>query len=83
LLVTSAVHMPRSMACFRAPGWEVTPYPADFSRGPEAFHFGLVDNLADLDEAVHEWAGLVFYGSQLHSGAVSCAERSALRDGVC
>ncbi|HZF30791.1 MAG TPA: YdcF family protein [Gammaproteobacteria bacterium] len=61
LLVTSAVHMPRSMACFRAAGWEVTPYPADFSRGPEAFHFGLVDNLADLDEAVHEWAGLVFY----------------------
>lgn len=30
LLVTSAWHMPRSMALFRAAGWNVTPYPVDF-----------------------------------------------------
>jgi uncharacterized SAM-binding protein YcdF (DUF218 family) len=61
LLVTSAAHMPRSMACFRAAGWEVIPYPADFTRGPSAFYFGLADNLSDLDEAAHEWVGLLFY----------------------
>lgn len=61
LLITSAVHMPRSVACFRAAGWTITPYPADFSRGPEPFHFGLVDNLADLDTAAHEWVGLLYY----------------------
>jgi uncharacterized SAM-binding protein YcdF (DUF218 family) len=61
LLVTSAVHMPRAVACFRAAGWDVTPYPADFSRGPEALHFDLVDNLTDLNTAAHEWVGLLYY----------------------
>ncbi|HEX5049616.1 MAG TPA: YdcF family protein [Gammaproteobacteria bacterium] len=61
LLVTSAVHMPRAVACFRAAGWDVIPYPTDFSRGPAALHFGLTDNLQDLDEAAHEWVGLLFY----------------------
>lgn len=61
LLVTSAVHMPRSVACFRAAGWAITPYPTDFARGPEPFHFGLVDNLADVDLAAHEWVGLLYY----------------------
>jgi uncharacterized SAM-binding protein YcdF (DUF218 family) len=61
LLVTSAFHMPRSVACFRAAGWDVTPYPTDFRRGPSAWHFGLVDNLGDLDIAAHEWLGLVYY----------------------
>ena len=31
LLLTSALHMPRSMALFRAAGWNVTPYPVGFS----------------------------------------------------
>lgn len=61
LLVTSAVHMPRAVACFRAAGWQVVPYPADFSRGPRPWHFGLVDNLEDLDAAAHEWVGLFYY----------------------
>ena len=30
LLVTSAWHMPRSMALFRAAGWNITPYPVDY-----------------------------------------------------
>jgi uncharacterized SAM-binding protein YcdF (DUF218 family) len=61
LLVTSAFHMPRAVACFRAVGWEVVPYPTDFRRGPNPLHFELVDNLADLDLAAHEWLGLVYY----------------------
>jgi uncharacterized SAM-binding protein YcdF (DUF218 family) len=42
-------------------GWEVVPYPTDFRRGPNPLHFELVDNLADLDLAAHEWLGLVYY----------------------
>jgi uncharacterized SAM-binding protein YcdF (DUF218 family) len=61
LLVTSASHMPRAVACFRAVDWEITPYPTDFRRGPSAFHYGLVDNLQTLDLAAHEWLGLVYY----------------------
>jgi len=61
LLVTSALHMPRAVACFRAVGWEVIPYPTDFRRGPSPFHYGLIDNLQDLDLAAHEWLGLVYY----------------------
>ena len=33
LLLTSAWHMPRSMAAFRAAGWNVTAYPVDFRSG--------------------------------------------------
>jgi len=61
LLVTSAFHMPRAMGCFRAAGWEVVPYPTDYQRGPTPLHFQMVENLADLDLAVHEWLGLCYY----------------------
>jgi uncharacterized SAM-binding protein YcdF (DUF218 family) len=61
LLVTSAAHMPRSMACFRAAGWEPTPYPADFKTGESLWSFGLTGNLRVLDFAAHEWVGLVYY----------------------
>jgi uncharacterized SAM-binding protein YcdF (DUF218 family) len=33
LLLTSAWHMPRALALFRAAGWNVTPYPVDFRTG--------------------------------------------------
>lgn len=61
LLVTSAFHLPRAVACFRAVGWNVVPYPADFQRGPDRWYFGLVGNLNDSDLASHEWLGLVYY----------------------
>lgn len=62
LLVTSAYHMPRSVACFRAAGWDVTPYPTDFKRGGSPFFFsGFMDNLANVDYATHEWFGLIYY----------------------
>lgn len=65
LLVTSAFHMWRAHACFRANNWEVIPYPTDFMRSPK-LHFGLSlfsfsDNLAVLDLAAHEWIGLLYY----------------------
>ena len=65
IVVTSAIHMPRVMACFRAAGWpEVVPYPTDFKvalAGVDASDFFVADNLQLLDEATHEWVGLLYY----------------------
>jgi uncharacterized SAM-binding protein YcdF (DUF218 family) len=61
LVVTSAFHLPRTVACFRAVDWNVVPYPADYRRGPSLFGVALADNLEDLDLAAHEWLGLVYY----------------------
>jgi uncharacterized SAM-binding protein YcdF (DUF218 family) len=65
VVVTSAMHMPRTVACFRAAGWgDVIPYPTDFKVVLEGFDnsdLQVADNLALLDAALHEWIGLVFY----------------------
>jgi uncharacterized SAM-binding protein YcdF (DUF218 family) len=67
LLVTSAGHMPRSMGCFRAVGWEMTPWPVDYrTAGPPELGIDLLSldvagSLSLLDEAVYEWLGLVYY----------------------
>jgi len=61
LLVTSAMHMPRAVACFRAAGWDVTPYPTNFRRLAQPFTLALPDNLEDVDLAAHEWFGLLYY----------------------
>jgi uncharacterized SAM-binding protein YcdF (DUF218 family) len=39
LLITSASHMPRSMACFRKVGLQITPYPAHFVAEKPNFGF--------------------------------------------
>lgn len=59
LLITSASHMPRAMACFRASEWEVVPYPTDFRAG--RWRFSVRDNLELIDTASHEWLGLLYY----------------------
>jgi len=65
VVVTSAMHMPRTIACFRAAGWgEVIPYPTDHKVviGPwGAGTFQVADNLSLLDAGAHEWIGLVYY----------------------
>lgn len=65
LLVTSAYHMPRAIAAFRAAGFPVEAYPVDWrTRGSidAARPFGaLSDGLARTDAAVHEWIGLLAY----------------------
>ena len=64
VVVTSASHMPRTVACFRAAGWEVVPQPADYHvviGGVDAGTFQISDNLALLDVALHEWVGLAYY----------------------
>lgn len=63
LLVTSAIHMPRAVGCFRAAGFRVKAYPVEGTNrsypfagfGPGAYA------LFDLDEAAKEWIGLVAY----------------------
>jgi uncharacterized SAM-binding protein YcdF (DUF218 family) len=61
LLVTSAAHVPRAVACFRAAGWLVTPFPTDYKAGGADFSVEGLENLASVDLAVHEWVGLIYY----------------------
>jgi uncharacterized SAM-binding protein YcdF (DUF218 family) len=65
LLVTSAFHMPRSMALFRKAGFPVLPWPVDYrTSGREGF--GIFrdnpnDSLQNTTLALREWIGLVAY----------------------
>jgi uncharacterized SAM-binding protein YcdF (DUF218 family) len=65
LLVTSAWHMPRAVACFRAWKFDVVPYPVDFrTKGTERWRLinkSSQTGLEDMDIAFHEWIGLVAY----------------------
>ena len=65
ILVTSAAHMPRSMALFRRRGMQPIPAPADFrapktqSSGPVRFFPG-VGSLGQTQTALHEYLGLAW-----------------------
>jgi uncharacterized SAM-binding protein YcdF (DUF218 family) len=65
LLVTSAYHMPRAMAAFRAAQFPIEAYPVDWrTRGPAdvVTPFGsLSEGLGRTDTAAHEWLGLLAY----------------------
>jgi uncharacterized SAM-binding protein YcdF (DUF218 family) len=64
LLVTSAWHMPRSMAEFEAVGCKVTAYPVDFRTGPSTplTEYSLAHSLVRWQTALHEWLGNWVYG---------------------
>jgi len=61
LLVTSAYHMPRAVACFRAAHWQVTPYPTDYMYNNAFQLLSLTDSLTNIDLAAHEWIGMLYY----------------------
>ena len=65
LLVTSALHMPRALASFRAVGVDAVPAPADFEVMPEPAHLlrWLPDAgaLYDSTRALKEYLGLWVY----------------------
>jgi uncharacterized SAM-binding protein YcdF (DUF218 family) len=65
VLVTSALHMPRSVGVARKLGWTVLPWATDYETpGPDerpALHWSLAASLTVLDAAVKEWIGLVVY----------------------
>lgn len=64
LLVTSAWHMPRSMAEFEAVGCNVTPYPVDFRTGDSTSlsEYSMAHSLLRWQVALHELLGLLVYG---------------------
>ena len=65
LLITSAFHMPRSMALFRKADFDVLPWPVDYrTSGREGV--GLMrdnpqDSLQNTSLAIREWLGLIAY----------------------
>jgi uncharacterized SAM-binding protein YcdF (DUF218 family) len=65
VLVTSAYHMPRSMAVFEAIEWDIIPYPTDYRTNLEYCWWPSLtkvqENLAALDLALHEIAGRWLY----------------------
>lgn len=65
ILVTSAAHMPRSMALFRKRGLQPIPAPADFQvrrteRLPPGWFFPSSSSLNQVQTAVHEYLGLAW-----------------------
>ncbi|MDQ0510639.1 YdcF family protein [Ancylobacter amanitiformis] len=65
LLVTSALHMPRAMGCFRAAGFPVVAYPVDFRTTGQAPGWQPFDSVAQgldfFDTALRQWIGLAAY----------------------
>jgi uncharacterized SAM-binding protein YcdF (DUF218 family) len=65
ILVTSAFHMPRAMACFHAVGLEPVPFPVDWqSQSFDPSDPSTMDvstNVRRFSEATHEYVGLVYY----------------------
>lgn len=63
LLITSARHMPRAMGLFRKAGWNVIAQPTDYLTLPGgrlSWSPGWPGSLGPLNDAVYEWAGLMF-----------------------
>jgi uncharacterized SAM-binding protein YcdF (DUF218 family) len=64
ILITSASHMPRSVAVFCQENWPVHPYPVDHHSQKGnllRLEFSFSDNLSILNIAVKEWVGLLAY----------------------
>jgi uncharacterized SAM-binding protein YcdF (DUF218 family) len=63
ILVTAAMHMPRSVGVARAVGWPVIAWATDYET-PDAvsiLHGRVGDGLDIIDAAVKEWIGLAAY----------------------
>jgi uncharacterized SAM-binding protein YcdF (DUF218 family) len=63
LLVTSAWHMPRSLATFEKAGWAVTPWPVDYRAGLRTpwTQYSLAQGVSRWQTALHEYLGLLAY----------------------
>lgn len=66
LLITSAIHMKRSLACFRKQGLQVTPFCTNQYAGPRRFNFEFLIipsavNFILWDKLIHEVLGYVVY----------------------
>lgn len=82
-LVTSAMHMPRARAAFRAAGFEVCPLPTDYRVVPVGPPGYLVPRSGALDKteaALHELFGIAYYrwlDSRFRPRAESQSDRRA------
>ena len=64
ILVTSALHMPRSVGVFRQVGWKVIPWPVNYLTGAEpewANEDVPIERLYFMSRTLHELFGLVYY----------------------
>ncbi len=63
LLITSASHMPRAVASFRAAGLAVLPHPVDFRTVPDELVWPRepISSLTIAGSALREWLGLLAY----------------------
>ncbi len=66
ILVTSASHMPRSMACFKKVGMNPTAYVVDATAGPRRAQIDYLfipnsNALKNWNALVHEWVGYMVY----------------------
>lgn len=66
LLITSAYHMPRALACFAKSNLQCTPYPVDFyvPHIKTDFHSLVIPSVAALEKwniLLHEWIGFLYY----------------------
>lgn len=66
VLVTSAWHMPRSVATFHHAGWpELVPWPVDYVEDDRplwrSLQFSAARGLRQMDEAVREYVALAYY----------------------
>jgi len=87
VLVTSALHMPRAVGCFRAAGFHVEPYPVEFRIPLQPFAaFGPGSEALNLfDKAAKEWIGLVAYRlmgktDALFPGPLQASQQDAAMD---
>jgi uncharacterized SAM-binding protein YcdF (DUF218 family) len=65
LLVTSATHMKRSMALFRAAGTKPIPAPTQYLSKSDEYRLGRYliphsSNLVNIDSSIHEYLGLLW-----------------------
>ena len=66
ILITSAFHMRRAVACFRKAGMNVTTFPTDlysvhYSWTPEGWLIPNINSLANWDILMKEWMGFIAY----------------------
>lgn len=65
LLVTSAMHMPRSMGLFRHVGFSVIAYPTDYKSFGNSWDWmpsaDPAKSMGNIEIATHEWIGLLVY----------------------
>jgi uncharacterized SAM-binding protein YcdF (DUF218 family) len=63
LLLTSANHMPRSMATFEKAGWNVTPWPTDYRTGLATpwTQYSLAGGAEKWHTVLHEYLGMWVY----------------------